>query len=866
MKKIILIDGNSLMFRSFYATFTNQIMQNQQGIYTNAIYGFCLMMEKLREEDYTHIFVAFDAGKQTFRHQEYEAYKGTRKKLPDELLMQIPYIKRYIDILNIKRYESLDYEADDIIASMAMVAQKEGFDEIKIVTGDKDLLQLVSGNIKVCITKKGYTSLDEYNETNFYEKMNIYPHQIPDYKGLVGDTSDNLPGVKGIGDKTAVKLLNQFKTLESIISNVTLISGKTGTLIANDYQSAIQCKHLATLIKDINFDFSIEDTIARDYDHEKLIQFFNELDFASFLGKVENVKKEIKETEYEIINDINYDFSKLDKTYLNIEVFGSNYLKGEFLGLAISDDIHNYFVPKDIALQNSTLINYLKDEKKEKVTFDYKKLYVVLKKHGLDIKNISFDVLLAGYLINPSFASDDLKKLADNFIHTTLNYDDVIYGANTKAKIPSLNDVANHAVNKAEVIKTLQPILESKIQEYQQQELFTIELGLSKVLGDMELSGLKVDKEKLEDVEKKLLLDRDEIAKKIYELAGEEFNINSVKQLGEILFVKLGIPTGKKTKTGYSTNSDVLEKLSDYEICRLVLDYRAITKLISTYIQGLYEVMNDENFVHPLYKQALTVTGRLSSVEPNIQNMPIRTELGQVIREAFVSRFNNGKILSSDYSQIELRVLAHLANDHNMIVMFNDEVDFHTQTAKRIYDVDEVTKEMRRAAKAINFGIIYGMSAWGLSEALHIPAGDAANYIDKYFSTFPEIKNYLDRTIAEAKVNGYTKTIFNRRRYLPELQSSNKALQAFGERTAMNSPIQGSAADIIKKAMVIVAKKMEGLKSKMIAQVHDELLFDCHPDEVEIVKEIVKTSMESAVSLKVPLIVDINWGDNWLKS
>jgi DNA polymerase-1 len=416
------------------------------------------------------------------------------------------------------------------------------------------------------------------------------------------------------------------------------------------------------------------------------------------------------------------------------------------------------------------------------------------------------------------------------------------------------------------MMKKLLPILKSGIRENNQERLLKIELKLSKVLGDMEITGLKVDRKQLEEVEVEFVAEQEKIANRIYELAGEKFNINSVKQLGEILFVKLGIPAGKRTKTGYSTSSDVLEKLSQYEICRLVLDYRGISKLISTYLHGLLEVLSGENFVHPLYKQALTATGRLSSVEPNIQNMPIRTELGQVIRKAFISRFKDGKILSCDYSQIELRVLAHISEDQNMIEMFSHDVDFHTQTAQRIYDTESVTPEMRRTAKAINFGIIYGMSAWGLSEAIKVTPQDAENYINKYFATFSGVKKYLDDAVSSAKKDGYTKTIYNRRRYIPELNSSNKALVSFGERTAMNSPIQGSAADIIKHAMVIIFDKMKGLKSKMIAQVHDELLFDCHPDELEEVKEIVKSSMENVIKLKVPLIAQISWGDNWLNS
>lgn len=866
MKKLVLIDGNSLMFRSYYATaYTGQLMQNKHGIFTNAIYGFCNMLTKIQEEEMSHIFVAFDAGSQTFRHKEYEEYKKTRKALPDELLMQIPYIKKYLDILNIKRHESLDYEADDIIASLTKLALKDGFNQIDIITGDKDMLQLVSEKVNVLITIRGATNLEEYNQDNFYDKMEIYPSQVTDYKGLVGDTSDNLPGIKGIGNKTAIKLLSQFKNLENIIANTSLIKGKVSNSIQKEYKIAIKTKKLSTLKDDIEFNFTLEATKLKEYDHNELISFYKELEFSSLLDKMDN-KRVSTDFTFKIIDDEKFDFSVIKDGYINIEIFGNNYLHGEILGLSIVDRNHNYFITKKALLNNKSLHAYLKSDYK-KYSFDIKKLYLVLKINNIEITNLVFDALLAGYLIDPSYASEDLKKLANELINTDLNFDDAIYGANKKAKIPDEKVYAKHAVNKALVIRELVPVMEKKLKEYELEELFMMELDLSIVLANMEIDGLKVNRKTLTDLGAKIEKDQDEVAERIYELAGETFNINSVKQLRTILFDKLGLPPTKKTKTGYSTSSEVLEKLSDYEIANLILEYREYNKLNSTYIKGMIEVMNDDDYIHPLYKQALTMTGRLSSVEPNIQNMPIRTKLGQIIRKAFVSRFDNGVILSSDYSQIELRVLAHISKDENMIAMFNDKVDFHTQTAARIYEIDikDVDAENRRTAKAINFGIIYGMSAWGLSEALKISAEDAHNYIERYFTTFNGVKDYLDKTIEDATKNGYTKTLYNRRRYLPELNSSNKALKAFGERTAMNSPIQGTAADIIKIAMVNVAKNIKNMKSKLIAQVHDELLFDVHPEEIDKIQEIVKRSMESVAKLKVPLIVDISYGDNWLE-
>lgn len=876
MKKIILIDGNSLMFRSFYATFySGMLMKNSQGLVTNAIFGFVNMLAKLQKEEKSHIFVAFDAGKQTFRHQQYSDYKGTRKALPEELLMQIPYIKQYLDILKIKRYETLDFEADDIIATMARLAQKEGFEEIRIITGDKDLLQMVGGNIKVCITRKGATDLEEFNEDNFYEKMGLFPSQIPDYKGLVGDTSDNLPGIKGIGEKTAIKLLNEYQTLENILDNTASLKGKMKEIIENGQESGRECKRLATLETNVPFNFGIEDTIVKEYDVDELVHFYKELEFNSFINELDltnnNKQNSVdkKEINYVIVDNNEDLFTDINHAYIACEVFGSNYYQGTFLGISLISDEKYFFITAHGVKVNQSLKTFLEDENKIKKTFDFKKLYVTLKQCQIEIKNVTYDMLLAAYLINPSYANEDIKNVANEFKINDLDYDDAIYGSKSKASIPDASVYMNHSLHKAILIRDLEDQLLNQLEKNDQMPLFSVEMGLSSVLGDMELDGLKVDKAKLEAVAKELSKTQDIIANQIYQIAGQTFNINSVKQLGEILFEKLGLPSGKKNKTGFSTNSDVLEKLAkDYEIAQLILDYRGIAKIISTYINGLFEVMNENCFIHPLYRQAFTSTGRLSSIEPNIQNMPIRTEQGQVIREAFISRFPGGKIMSSDYSQIELRVLAHIANDENMIKMFKDNVDFHTQTASQMYDVpvDEVTKDMRRAAKAINFGIIYGMSAWGLSESIKISPIDATKYIEKYFATFKDVKKYLDEVVATAKENGYTKTLFNRLRYLPELKSDNKALVAFGERTAMNSPIQGSAADIIKIAMINVKRKMKGLKSKMIAQVHDELVFDVAPDEIEIMQKIVKETMETATSLRVPLIVEVGYGENWFEA
>lgn len=878
-KRFVLIDGNSLMFRAYYATsYRGNLMQTSTGLYTNAIYGFYAMTNNiLRNEEYT--FVAFDAGSQTFRHQEFTDYKATRKPLPDELRMQIPYIKKYLDILNVKRHENLDYEADDILASLATKFYND-FDEIVIISGDKDLLQLVNDKVKVLLPTQGTKELDEYNNDNFYEKLNIYPYQITDYKGLVGDTSDNLPGIKGIGEKTAKKLLSEYKSLENIIENVDRLEGKVKQNILDNYEVGLRCKRLATLKKDIELNYSLDDFKLTPFNYEELINFLKELEFNSFLKDIKekytnsNISNTTLVSNLQIITDPNLDLtSKLkDNAYLNIEVFGQNYYTGEFLGISYVDDDNHFFFPKEVVINNKSIIKYLEDESLRKKVADFKIFIVVLKKYNIKFSGVIFDLMIAAYLINPKYGVGDVKQVASNFLENNLPYYENIYGANTKMKIPETNVYAKYSVEKGLLLKQVEEIINKELEKIDVEYLYKLEIELAEVLAQLEYNGLKIDLERLDQIGIELENKLKVLEKEIYEIAGEEFNINSPKQLGEILFDKLHLPLKKKTKTGnYSTNVDVLEKLAnDFEICKKVLEYRTVNKLITTYINAIKELVSEEGFIHPLYKQTETQTGRLASIEPNIQNMPIRTEDGQVIRDIFVSRFKDGKILSADYSQIELRVLAHLSGDEEMIKLFNNSYDFHAQTASKLYDVDisMVTSEMRRMAKAINFGIIYGMSVWGLSETINITQLEANIYINKYFDTFKKAKEYLDSLVTSVKTDGYTKTILNRRRYIPEAVSSNATMRQFGERTAMNAPIQGSAADLIKIAMVNLHKRMqaENLKSLMIAQVHDELLFDCPNEEALLMEKIVKEEMEKAYNLKVKLEVGTSIGSSWLEA
>ena len=868
MKKVILVDGNSLMFRSYYATaYTGNLMKTKDGLYTNALFGFVNMISKLINEDIKYAFVAFDAGKQTFRHKEYEDYKGGRKPLPDELREQIPIIKEYLDLINVKRMESLDYEADDLIATVA-TKFRDSFDEILVITGDRDLLQLVDDKVSVGLTKKGVGELDIHSIDNFYEKEGFYPNQLIDYKGIAGDSSDNLPGVKGIGDKTAIKLLNSYQTLEGIYEHIDELTPKAKELFNSEKETAFKCKKLATLCRDANIDINLNDIEVGETKTKELVAFFTRMEFNQFLKKIKDTKTEEKLDEYEL----SYDYESIKETsFIVSEVFGSNYYKGEFLGLGIYCNQKYYFVePKDIYL----IKDYLENKEYKKYTFDFKQLYFVLKRYGIDLNGVIFDLAIANYLINPEYSSEDIKVVADNYDVTNLPYQENIYGSGAKATIPDKSTYVNYALAKCEAIEKVKVNVYNRIFEDGLEYLFTVELNLSKVLGDMEYNGLVVDLGRLKRIGEELSDKAKELEKAIYEEAHHEFNLNSPKQLGEVLFEELKLPHGKKNKNGYSTSVDVLEKLaSDYKIVENILDYRGNAKLISTYVNGIFDVSKKEGehfFIHPLYKQAYTNTGRLSSIEPNIQNMPIRTERGQVIREIFTSRFPDGVIVSSDYSQIELRVLAHMANDEKMIEAFKSHIDFHTQTASQIYEVsvDDVTKDMRRTAKAINFGIIYGMSSWGLSERINITPMEANMFINKYFYTYQGVKDCLDNFINSAKEKGYSQTLFGRRRYIPQLNDKNAMLRGFGERTAMNSPIQGTAADIIKIAMNRVSEELKknNLKTIMIAQVHDELVFDVPKEELEIVKKLVKDTMESAVTLSVPLEASIECGKNWFEA
>ena len=847
MKKVILVDGNNLLFRSYYATaYSGNLMKNSEGFATNGIYGLVNMINKIiAEEKPVYIAVAFDIGK-TFRHEKYRDYKAGRSETPDDLKLQFPVAKKILNAMGVKYLEMDGYEADDIIGTLSkMVVNSDDF-EATIVSSDKDLLQLINDKVEVKLLKqKDYVRM---NEKVFFDTYGIKPIRMIDLKALMGDPSDNIKGVKGIGEKTALKLLQKYDSLENLYNNINEVTGSTKTKLVEDRDAAFESYDLATIYTDVPLDITFDDIKYMRENTDELIKIYNDLEFYSFLKKV-NYKKEGVDIKYEIINNI--DDIKIDKPvaiYLDLDK--SNYHFASILGLSIYNDKISYYVPKDILLKQPSFLANI-----EKYTYDYKKLYVSFLYNNIGVNNINFDTMLACSLLNYNI-KDDIIPLMLEF-----NYD-----------VDKTDDNIKESINKAKFIYETYDILVDKLKNEDLFDLFNnIELPLSRVLGDMEYTGIRVDKDVLFGMKKDMDKSIDSISGQIYDIAGVEFNISSPKQLGEILFERLNLDHGKKNKSGaYSTDINVLNKLKyDNPIIPLILEYRSLTKLKGTYIEGIVDLIKGDGKIHTIYTQGITRTGRLSSIEPNLQNIPMRSEYGRLVRKAFLPE-NDCVILSSDYSQIELRVFAHLSNAIELIEAFNNDMDIHTKTAMDIFNVSEenVTKNMRRQAKAVNFGILYGISSFGLSEELEISPKEAKKFIDTYFMTYPSIKDYMTKVIEKASEDGYVKTIMNRKRVIAELNNKNQLIKKMGERMALNTPVQGSSANIIKKAMIEIANefKKEKLKSKMLLQVHDELIFNCYKDELEKVKTIVKDTMENTYKLSVPLKVDIEMGNNWYEA
>jgi DNA polymerase-1 len=871
-KKLVLIDGNSIAYRAFFAL---PLLNNDKGIHTNAVYGFTMMLMKIIEDEKpTHMLVAFDAGKTTFRHKTFGEYKGGRQKTPPELSEQFPYIRELLDAYGIKRYELENYEADDIIGTLALAAEKDEY-EVKVISGDKDLTQLSSANTTVGITRKGITDIEEYTPEHINEKYGLKPQQIIDMKGLMGDTSDNIPGVPGVGEKTAIKLLKEFSTLENLLESIDQVSGnKLKEKLEEFKDQALMSKELATIERNAPVEIDVENILYEGFTREKLIALFKELGFHSLLDKLgedttDVVHEELEEVEYQILSDISADVFA-DDNYFYVEVLEDNYHYADIIGFSIVNENGHYFLPTDNAVKSDAFKNWAEDEEKKKTVYDAKRSEVALRRHNIHLKGVDFDTLIASYIVNPSESIEDLSSIVKRYDVHNIQSDESFYGKGAKRKIPEKSLLAEHLVRKSLAMSDLKEILQNELQRNEQDELFTeLEMPLSLILADMEACGVMVDSERLRlmgvEINERLI----EIEKTIHKLAGETFNINSPKQLGVILFEKLNLPSFKKTKTGYSTSADVLERLApDHEIIAYILQYRQLGKLQSTYIEGLLKVINPKTGkVHTRFQQALTATGRLSSIDPNLQNIPIRLEEGRKIRQAFVPSEKDWLIFAADYSQIELRVLADIAGDEKLIQAFKEDLDIHTKTAMEVFHVakDEVTSNMRRQAKAVNFGIVYGISDYGLSQNLGINRKEAGQFIERYLNSYPGVKEYMDDIIHSAKQKGYVSTLMQRRRYIPEITSRNFNLRSFAERTAMNTPIQGSAADIIKKAMIDMAAalKEHGLKTRLLLQVHDELIFEAPQDELEILKKLVPDVMEHALELKVPLKVDYAYGPTW---
>ena len=872
LNKLVLIDGNSLSFRAFYAL---PLLSNHAGIHTNAVYGFAMLLEKIiKVEKPNHFLVAFDAGKTTFRHSKYSEYKGGRQKTPPELSEQFPYIRQLLDAYHIKRYELDNYEADDIIGTLSRQADEADFETI-IITGDRDLTQLATDNVTIYYTKKGVTDVDHYTPEFIAEKyQGLVPKQIIDMKGLMGDTSDNIPGVAGVGEKTAIKLLNQFESVEGVYEHIEEVTAKKlKEKLINSKDDALMSKDLATINVHSPIEVSLEDTkLTLQDDTAEKIELFKKLEFKQLLADIDTSSnnEEVIDKTFEIEQDFqNLDFNDLNEAVIHFELDGTNYLKDAILKFGFYTNHQHVVINADDVKNYKNLVRWLEDKNTTKIVYDAKKTYVSAHRLGINIENIEFDVMLASYIIDPSRSIDDVKSVVSLYGQNYVKDNITVFGKGKKHHIPEESILNEHIASVTEAISAVTPIMKSQLEDYNQIELLKdLELPLARILSEMEEIGIYTDINDLKEMEFEIQKKLDVLISNIHESAGEAFNINSPKQLGVVLFETLQLPVIKKTKTGYSTAVDVLEKLQgEHPIIDDILEYRQLSKLQSTYVEGLQKVISKDHRIHTRFNQTLAQTGRLSSVDPNLQNIPIRLEEGRKIRKAFKPTSKDSVILSADYSQIELRVLAHITQDESLKHAFINGHDIHTATAMKVFNVesDQVDSLMRRQAKAVNFGIVYGISDYGLSQSLGITRKKAKAFIDDYLASFPGVKQYMSDIVKDAKAQGYVETLLHRRRYIPDITSRNFNLRSFAERTAMNTPIQGSAADIIKLAMVKFSEKIKETKyhAKLLLQVHDELIFEIPKSEVEDFSKFVEEIMEQALVLDVPLKVDSNYGATW---
>lgn len=887
--RLMIIDGSSLIYRAFYAL---PLLSTKDGIYTNGVYGFLTMLYKIKEEyDPKYLCVALDKKGPTFRHLEFDQYKANRDKAPNELSLQFPILKEILDVMNVNQIEIDGYEADDIAGTVAKFGEEKDLDVI-LVTGDKDYLQLVSDKSKVLMTRKGITELEIYDMTAMSIKYGISPEQFIDLKGLMGDSSDNIPGVPGIGEKTGLKLLKEFGSMENIYEHIEEVRGKKTKESLIEYrQQAFMSRKLAEIVTNVPIDLDIDKMKVVEPDWNKLKEIYEKLEFKSLIEKIPDGKIEIKcetfETKFTII-EFEKDFEKIieeieksKKFAFKFVLSGENIHKSEIIGLAIKAlDFNTHYINFEANELLPCFQKCFKDiferEDIEKIGHNLKDDIVILFKLGISIESISFDTMIGQYLINPSQTNYSMSELANDYLSIYIEGEEELLGKGKNIKTYSFLTVEQRGEYSSKVLDLVY-MLENKIsatiESQGMNELFNnVELPLIEVLASMEYYGFKIDMDILKNLGTKFDEEIGSLTEEIYDLAGEEFNIKSPKQLGEILFDKLDLPVIKKTKTGYSTNAEVLDKLFDkHPIVEKVLKYRQIIKLKSTYIDGLMSLVDEEtNRIHSSFNQTVTNTGRISSTEPNLQNIPVKTEEGREIRKAFIPENEDYVLIDGDYSQIELRVLAHISDDPKLKEAFYNDEDIHTKTASEVFGLpkDEVTTLMRNRAKAVNFGIVYGISDYGLSRDLNISRKEAKEYIDNYLHNYEKVNEYMDNIIEVGKADGYVETIYHRRRYLPELKSKNFNIRSFGERIAMNTPIQGSAADIIKVAMVNVYRKLKKrkFKSRLILQVHDELIIEANSDELDGIKNMLQEVMEDAITLNVPLKVDMKVGNSWYET
>ena len=904
MEKLVLVDGNSIANRAFYGIMGNKMLTTKDGKYTNAIYGFLAILFKILDEvNPEYIAVAFDLKVPTARHKLYDGYKANRKGMPEELAEQMPIIKKILKAMNIDIIEKEGYEADDVLGTLSRFGENNGL-EVHILSGDRDTFQLATDNVKIHIprTKGGKTETDIFDKKKVEEVYGIEPKQLIEVKGLQGDTSDNIPGVPGIGEKTALSLIQKYGTVKNLYEKLekgeTDIKGKQKEKLENNKDLA----ELSLFLGTINLEVPIEDTLdnlkVEEWNKEEVLNIFKELNFKRYIERFnleetkQNKNVEDKKELQNLFNIVQIQINDLIKIieeqkklifYIKTEADDKEekIIKEKITSMSIYNDkkkeVYNLFFKDEDEIKN--LKEILEDDKISKISNHLSKTYILLKQLGIEIKGIKYDAKIAGYILNPTDNKLKLEDLTEQY--TGMNIIDYIgeekqeqltlfqMNGDSEKVEKEINRTQNEMAFYVYAISKLEEVMTKRLEEINALELFeNIDIPTITVLADMQWNGMYVNQEELNRFGDELKTKIDEKVKNIYNLAGEEFNVNSTKQLGEILFEKMKLPVIKKTKSGYSTDVDVLEKLKgEHPIIEELLEYRQLAKLNSTYIEGLKPYINPKTKrIHSFFHQTITATGRISSTEPNLQNIPTRFELGKRIRKIFEPE--NGKLyVDADYSQIELRVLAHMSEDKHMIQAFKDNQDIHKQAASKVFKtpLDEVTKEQRSNAKAVNFGIVYGISDFGLGEQLGISRKLAKRYIDEYLSEYIGIKEYMDNTIEEAKKQGYVETLFHRRRYIPELQSKNYMVRQFGTRAAMNTPIQGTAADIMKIAMIKVYKalKDEGLQAKIVLQVHDEMMIEAPENEVEKVKEILEQCMQSATTLKVPLIAEVSVADNW---